>query len=258
MKKIIALCLLLCILCTCLLSACARAKTPFETMNEAIQKTQALDSMAATMEIEMNMVMEGMTLSVPITAEIKAAGLKSENPVMSTAMSTSMMGQKMEVDVYQEGAWAYVTMEGMSYKMDTSKAESEYDFSGDMNAILQTLPEDLFKEIQLEKQDDGSVSVTIPIPEEMFTQIYGDLIANMNNTAGLDTTLDIKIEDAVVKITAANDYISLYEMEFTMSMEMQGIAVKIDATASIKYTNPGAPVTVTPPEGYQDFEDLTP
>jgi hypothetical protein len=80
----------------------------------------------------------------------------------------------------------------------------------------------------------------------------------MNNTAGLDTTLDIKIEDAVVKITAANDYISLYEMEFTMSMEMQGIAVKIDATASIKYTNPGTPVTVTPPEGYQDFEDLTP
>jgi hypothetical protein len=258
MKKIISICLLVCILCTCLLSACARAKTPFETVNEAIQKTQALDSMAATMKMEMNMAMEGMTLSIPITAEIKATGLKSETPVISTAMSTSMLGQKMDIDVYQEGTWAYVSMEGFNYKMDTSKQEAEYDFSGDLEDMLQSLPEDLFKEIQLEKHDDGSVSVTIPIPEDVFSQIYGDMIANMNNTAGLDTTLDVKIENAVVKITVANNYISLYEMEFSMTMDVQGITTKTDVTASIEYTNPGAPVTITPPEGYQDFKEITP
>lgn len=258
MKKVISLCLLLCILCTCLLPACSKTKSVFETVDEAIRKTQDLDSMVATMKMEMNMAMEGMTLSIPITAEIKATGLKSESPVVSTAMSTSMLGQKMDIDVYQEGTWAYVSMEGMSYKMDTSKAEAEYDFSGDVQDMLQALPEDLFKDIQPEKKDDGSVTVTIPIPEDTFTNIYDAMVDNVNSTAGMEADIDVKIENAVVKITVANSYISLYELEFSMTMVIEGTTTKTDVTASVAYSNPGASVTITPPEGYQDFEDFTP
>ena len=64
-----------------------------------------------------------------------------------------------------------------------------------------------------------------------------------------------------VEITVSEDgYVAEYNMEFDMemTMSMAGLEVTVSAEveAEIEIENPGEPVTVTPPEGYQDYPEV--
>ena len=52
------------------------------------------------------------------------------------------------------------------------------------------------------------------------------------------------------------DYATNYDLSFKMAMEVQGMDVTADVTANYEIVNPGSSVTITPPEGYESFEEL--
>lgn len=252
-KKLIAAVLAMCVACMLLLTGCG--ESTYSIVDKALDKTKSLDSMAAEMKMEMNMEMEGMTMSIPITADLKAKGLNSDSPVTSSAITMSILGQSVEMEMYQEGDWAYIQMDDMKYKTSVTEAESELDYSDDINDMLQNIPENLMEEVELVKGEDGSSTVTISIPDEVFSEIYADFIEVVNESSGQGDG-EIAISDAVVKITVADGYVSVYEMEFTMEMTVEEISTKTDVKASVTYKDPGKEVTITPPEGYKDFEEL--
>lgn len=251
-KKLIALALTLLLVCT-LFTACG--ESAFSIISSAVEKTENLDSMAVQMKLEMNMAMEGMTLSIPLTANIKAKDIKSDAPVTFAEVSMTMLGQSVDVEMYQEGDWAYMVMGDMKYKANVADADSEYDYTDEVNAMLQAIPEDLLENVEMVKGDDGSASATISIPDEVFAEIYSDFIDSVGESAGMEGT-EITISDAVVRITVANGYVSVYDMEYTMEMTVSGVSATTEVKASATYDNPGEEVTITPPEGYADFEEL--
>lgn len=251
-KKMIALMMALCVMCG-LFAACDSESTA-DVINEAVKKTQALDSMAGEMKMQTDMAMEGMTLSIPVTAEIKAKGLQGENPISSTKLSMSMLGQDIDLEMYQEGDWAYIAMEDMKYKTNVSAVESEYDYTDDMNSMLQELPADLLKDVKLVKNEDGSQKVSISISDEQFAELYKDFIEKANAESAAAS--EIKISDATVSITVAKGYVSVYDMEFTMTMVADEMNATVDVKATVSYQDPGKEVTITPPAGYQDFEEM--
>lgn len=253
-KRIISLALVLCLLCL-MFTACEQSST-FDVVDAALKKTQGLDSMAAEMKIDMEMAMEGMTMAIPMTIDIKAKGLQNEKPTSSVRATTSMLGQEMVVEAYQEGDWAYFVMDDMKYKTAVADLEEGSDYSGMAKDMLQTLPEDLMEGIQTQKADDGSLTVEVPIPEDSFAQLYGDILDELNASAGLEEGVEAKITDAVVKITVANDYVTAYEMKYTVTVTTEGVTATTKAKAVMTINNIGEEVTVTPPEGYQDFEEL--
>ncbi len=253
-KKLVALALVLCLLCL-MFTACEQSST-FDVVDAALKKTQGLDSMAAEMKIDMEMAMEGMTMSIPMTLDLKAKGLQSEKPTSSVRATTSMLGQEMVVEAYQEGDWAYFVMDDMKYKTAVADLEEGSDYSGMAKDMLQTLPEELLEGVQTQKADDGSLTVEVSIPEDSFAQLYGDILDELNASAGLEEGVEAKITDAVVKITVANDYVTAYEMKYTVTVTTEGITATTKAKAVMTIKNIGEEVTVTPPEGYQDFEEL--
>ena len=258
MKKLVAIVLTVCVICTAMFAGCgplAKEETTFEILNKATANTQSLDSMSAEMKMEMKMDMEGMTMSIPLTAQVKAKNLKSDSPVMSSEISMSLLGQSIEMQMYQEGDWVYMSIDDMNYKTSASEAQSEYDYTDNMNDMLQVIPEDLLQDIEMIKNEDGSASVTVAIPDDLFVDIYADFIAGVNESAGADID-EMKISDAVVTVTVANGYISVYEMEFAMEMTVADTATKTEVKASVTYEDPGKDVEITPPEGYQDFEEM--
>lgn len=258
MKKVLSLILCLCLLASCL--AGCEFKSTFQIITEAVEKTRTLDSVAVVMDMKVDLSTEGMSLSVPITADIKASGLQSEAPVSRSIVTTSFMGQELDVDMYQEGDWAYLSMAGMNMKMNMAEAktENEYDYTDDMANLIQALPEDILKDLELTKNKDGSLSITVLLSGEAFTQLYGELLADMNATAGVDAGVETTVKDATVSITMAGGYITRYDVTFGTTTTVQGLAAECSFAVGIRYTDPGTPVTVTPPEGYQDYTDLTP
>lgn len=231
------------------------AQSDVVSVNDAVKKTQELDSVDATLKMEMKMSEDGMDITIPIVADIKAKALKSDSPIISTVMTMSMMGEELEMEMYQENDWVYIAEGGTGYKMSAADMGSDYDYAGDMKDMLKTLPDDLVKSAKSEKAEDGSTTYTIDVSGEKFTEIYADFLSDVNEDSGM-TGEDVKISDVIIKITTANGYVSVYEMNFIMDVTIDEVASKFDVNASITYNNLGKEVTVTPPDGYQDFEEL--
>lgn len=269
-KRIFALLLALTVLCTgAMLTACGGGggNTPETTMqtepkksvseiiNAALEKTGNLDTMSAVLEMEMKMAAEGMTMEIPITAKIKAKDMKGDNAVASIVFNMSMFGQNIEMEMYQEGQWAYVVMGDMKYKANAKDMEGEFDYADSANEMLKAIPEDLLKNVELVAAADGSQTATVTFPAEKFAEIYKDLIESVGSETGSELG-GMKITDAVVKITVANDYVSVCDIAFKMEMTVEGISSTTEAKTTVTFENPGQDVTITPPEGYQDFEEM--
>lgn len=252
-KRILSLALALCMLCA-LLTACgepAKEKTTAEILSEAVEKTEVLDSVSAQMKIEMEMEAEGISMSIPMSIDLKCKDAKSENPTIWVRLNTELFGQSMEIEVYQEDQWSYMVMGDMKYKSKSEDATDEFDYSDD---ILKDLPDELLEGVAPVKNEDGSQTITISVPDDKFAEIYNDLIESINTDESVDLS-QIKISDAVVKITVNNGYIIVYDMSFVMEMTVEDVTTKTEVKASITYDNPGEPVEITPPEGYKDFEE---
>ena len=166
------------------------------------------------------------------------------------------MGQKIETESYMDGEYVYVVTDGEGYKTTLEEAEGEYDYSEELNENFQKLPEDLLKDIELVKGEDGSYSVTVNIPNETFKEIYGDLLDEVSE-ASLGEVFDgLTISDCVVTVTVKDDYATNYDLSFKMVMEVEGMEVTADVTADYEIVNPGKSVTITPPQGYENFEEF--
>lgn len=258
-KRLISLLLALTVLCTGILfTGCQggllKEKSTYEIINDALKKTQDLESMAAEMKMELGMDVGGMTMSIPATINIKAKDMKSDSPILSMLISMSLLGQSIDMELYTEDQWAYMVMGDMKYKTKAEDMQSEFEYAENMDDMLQQIPEELLKDVELVKAEDGSQSVTIAYPAEMFAQNYEELIGSLNSVTEINVD-ELNISDAAVKLTIADGYVTMYDVAFKMEMTVEGVSTTTDAKVTITYENPGQEVTVTPPEGYQDFEE---
>jgi len=248
MKKMIALAMTLLMICG-LFAGCGQ-KSAYQTVAEAVAKTQALESVAVTMEMETTISSESMTISMPITMRMKGKDIKSENPTVLTDLTLSMLGQTMNAQIYQENGWSYAVIGEEKYKTQSEAQTDQYDYSEEM---LQIIPEELMKGVTFKKGADGVATATVTIPGEKFTQVYGDLVDSLSSS--MESVEVLTVKDAEVKISVAEGYISAYDMTFAIETSDGEEISTLDVKASIVYENPGKPVEITPPEGYQDFPE---
>lgn len=257
MKKTISLVLALCLMC-CVLSACG-GQTPQQLVSAAMEKTAALDSMDAVMEMSVSMEMDGQSMTIPMTYEIQATDMQSDDPKMLIGLTMKLdiagFTTDIDMDIYSADGWAYIASNGSGYKVKNTAMDDQLGADASTDMIMQELPEELLKDAESQKNDDGTQTVTVTIDGEAFSKLYEELINSLNSTAGTSAT-SLTISDAVVKITVKDGYVSVYDMDFTMNMDIDGITVKADASASVTYKNPGKDVTITPPAGYQDFPEM--
>lgn len=263
-KRIVALILAVVMLFTCaMLGGCGeKAKAPEAEkdsvaviVNNALKKNEQLDAISAVMKMEMSMKMEGMTMDIPLTAKIKAKNLNKDGMVASVDMTMSMMGQEIAMQMYQEGEWAYMVMEDIKYKVSAKDMEGEMDYANSAKDMLKEIPEELLKDVKIVEGKDGSKTVTINFPADKFTELYTDVINDVNSNSGTETD-EFKISDAVVTVTMVGDYVTVFDMSFKMDMTIEGVKATTTAKVSLTYDDPGKEVVITPPEGYQNFEEM--
>lgn len=257
MKKITTLLIALLMVAVSVLSfaSCNALKTE-EVINQGIENTSKLTDFEANMNMVIDMKMTSVTMNMPMNVSMKVKDADKENPITYALMSMEVMGQKIETESYMDGEYVYVVTDGEGYKTTIEDAEGEYDYSEELNENFQKLPEDLLKDIELVKGEDGSYSVTVNIPNETFKEIYGDLLDEVSE-ASLGEVFDgLTISDCVVTVTVKDDYATNYDLSFKMVMEVEGREVTADVTADYEIVNPGKSVTITPPQGYENFEEF--
>ena len=252
MKKLVSVVLALCLVCSALFAvACGKEKTARELVESACQKFENVDAYDASIEYDITMNMQGMTMTMPVVANVKITDANTEKAVSDVQMSMELMGQKVDMRIYMENGWAYYDMLGMQYKTGISEAEAEY--SNMINCLVAQTDYSYLDNAELVKNEDGTKTVVIELDEELANEI-GKAASGMVSAAG--TGEDVEINNVKYEyIIDKNENLVKINMACDMAMTVQGIAVDADMVATLSFNAFGDDVTVTAPDGYLDFEE---
>jgi len=255
-RRILSLALAAVLLCsTLVLTSCESAESLLE---KAMEKTHALESYEVKTEIEMELSASGAKVELDLVQELKASGLKGENPVSYAKTKTTAMDQTVETEAYVEGDWVYIKTAGVGSKRKLSEVKDEFDYQGELEDMTKLIPAELLAEVEIVKNSDGSKTVALDIPEDQFSEIFKDMVDSIQESAVAQLTVDsVEITDPSVSITVKDGYISVYDIEFKMAITVQGTTMNCDIKTSTQFINPGEEVKAEPMSGYQSYPEAS-
>ena len=257
MKKLLSLVLALSMLigATFALNSCSKDTPPEELTPErmvtlALEKTNALNSYAGKMDISMTLNMSGQTILIAMYANMKVQDAQNDNIKAQTDLTMSMMGSTMTATSYSDKDWVYSVSADGNYKQ---KIEEESDQLAQMDSIMQTLPSEVYEGVEAVKNEDGSSSVTVAIPDNVFNETYAELLETVKSSFSSQNA-DVTIANAVVTVKVKDGFVAKYDITFDMTVSVSGTTGVVDVVASVEFTQYEG-VTVTLPTGCENFPE---
>jgi hypothetical protein len=103
---------------------------------------------------------------------------------------------------------------------------------------------------------DGSRTVTVAVDKEVFDEIFTDAMAMVEEMTQLDANMSAELRDTAIEYTIKGGYVIAMTLKYGFDMTIEGTKMTMDIDMTMEIIDPGKPVTITPPEGYEDFEDI--
>ena len=217
----------------------------YTVVKEATEKTLAATSYEAksvcVLDTEMFGTKMNTTSDLVFTCNGKEVGVDGKSVV-------EMMGSKTETPLqfYYNGEYLYMTMLGEGYKMLVTDEEFKSQ-AGHPGEYIVVLPEELFEGIT----GDAS-NIKLTADDATIKSLYGKAIGE---EIGEDLS-DITVKDGKITLSVKDGYLSTFNVSFTCEITMgEEDTVTYACSQATTFTKYGD-VTVTPMEGYEDFEEM--
>ncbi len=250
-----------------------KALTSYQLIKNAVDKTNKLDSYEMNMTTEIEMDFLGQNMKMPTTYNVKASGIQSGKPIASGTMKTTMFDTELSYKIYTDGVTAYLDVMDKKAKASLEEEGAEtYDLIDQTNDVVKELPEEILKEVEIVKNEDGTSTVSFILDEETFSKVFKDLSDKLsnNNEDGEESATantEVKVSDINVTIVVTKDgYIKSYDMSFKMDITVhsedddvliQDMTTSMNVKVSAEYVNPGQNVTVDVPENLDEYVDIS-
>lgn len=258
MKKLLAILLALVLLCgVCLLTACGEqsggvVEEPpvdlYTVVKEATEKTLAATSYEAKLVYVVDTEMFGTkmktTADLVFTCNGKEAGVDGKSVVELADSKT-----ESPCRYYFDGEYLYMTILGEGYKI----AATEEDFVeevGNFNEYIAVLPKELFEGIA------GDAShVELTLDDATLKNLYGAALGTIIGEE-IEDLSQITTKDGKITLSVKDGYLATFNVAFTCEIGMgEEDTVTYVFSQETTFTQYGD-VTVTPMEGYEDFEEM--
>ena len=254
MKRILAILMAMVLLCgACLLTACSdpsgddgKKDEPvdlYTVVKDATEKALAATSVEVKSVFVMDTDMFGTQMKTTADLVMKYNG--NEVGVEGKSI-VEMAGSKTETpcEYYYDGEYLYMTMLGEGYKIPAT----EEDFAeevGNSSEYITVLPKELFEGVT------GDAShVELTLDDAALKQLYGEALGEM---VGEDLS-DITIKDGKITLSVKDGYLATFNVAYTCEIAMgEEDTVTYACSQTTEFIRYGD-VTVTPMEGYEDFE----
>lgn len=248
MKKTVSFLLAFSLILMCGALAACQQQSAYSVVKGAFDKMQTMDAISAEMEMDYKIAMDGLSISVPMTFEIKA--LNGETPEMYMQMEASFMGESLEMEYYQKGEWAYTVSNGVGTKTKVDDTEND----SEDNDFFSMPSEELLEDVKLVKNDDGTQQISFDLPGEEIPSFVMSFFEGMGlSGVTVEDPEDMKAE---ATITIKDGYLYKYEMEIETEMKAADQTADAEISWTFKLDKPGTKVTITPPEGYLSFPEV--
>lgn len=235
MKKLIKM-ILCCFMSICLFACSSKQEVidDKQVVIDALKKTNELEFV--DLDMDMSMKFMGMTIDVPINSKM----ISKDNKATAMSMSTSVMGQDIEMS-YIDG-YIYMSVAGMKFKGSATEEEfieySEMNYSLDESMILDA-----------KKMEDGSYNVVLN------NDAANDLTGSLEGSLGEMENNEIKNMTYNVKINK-DGYVSDFSIIMDLSAVIEATSYDINATINCKYNNIGQTFEITVPEDADSYEEV--
>lgn len=112
----------------------------------------------------------GTTITVPVKAKIEAQE-KEGVTLLHMLMNMSMMGQTINMEMWQDGEYNYVSASGQKLKTPMTD-DAEFQLPGDeLKELEETLSSSMKENSTVTARDDGGYLVTSSIPGEKIKDL---------------------------------------------------------------------------------------
>lgn len=268
MKRIIAIALTLVMAFSLVFafSSCGKKEeekkqTAYEVYTAALDKNNELDSYELAIDLKMSVAADGVSTDVPMSYDIKVAGVKSGSPVYSAEMKITMAGITFTVPVYFDGKYLYTEMFGE--KMKESAENSDLDLEGLTTLASKFQSEETFSGVTVTENEDGTKSMEVALNSGDFNEAYGDLMDALLGSLGEELNgvgVSMSTDNAKSTITVNKDgYIEKVafngDINVTMTVEGENSEMTISFSANSEYKNIGETVTVTAPADLDSYKE---
>jgi len=244
--------------------------TAYSLTSRAVEKTRALDSFDATLDVTIKTKIAGADVNVPIETKVRAAGLKGVSPVYYSGTDATVFGSAIKSESFYEGDWCYTVSGGVGTKKQVESGGSVCEAVETINSIQQVLPAMLLVDVTIENGEDGLRTVSVPIPDEKFEEIFSEFVNEMtvetvnSSLEGAAEITSYRGYNAVVRVAVNKDgYVKSYAINFDLDVTANVTVIIFKTTttltgnvdAVLTYNDPGTPVSITFPAGYKDFPE---
>ncbi|WP_313344845.1 DUF6612 family protein [Lacrimispora sp.] len=232
-------------------TACGGAKNAKTIYEEATKKTSELTSMDVTSTVNAEMTQGEQKTDMKMNLDMKIADINTESMRYSASGTTSVMGQDLDISMYYENGYYYMTSMGqkIKYAMDLDKMMEQVKQSTEGAS----LDSSYMKDITAKKDGDNQV-ITFTVDAQKMDTYVKDLMSQMG------TDLDgvtYSIKEVKGEATVNKDgYFSKSKINMSLEMTAQGETISMVMDTDAVYNNPGQAVEVTAPdlEGYTEVD----
>lgn len=263
MKKLTAILLSIIMLLSAVsLAACSKDKISAKLVYEnAKEKRLSLEAYEAKIVMNMDIGASGQDISIKSSMEydIKADGVGSDSPVSYADIEMKILGQTVDVISYTEGEYVYVDTMGSQMKMLKDSAfGAGYNFEATVNDFEIDVPASILETAKTTTDKDGNYVLSFTFDGKEHADILKDFTNNV--VSGLDSSLTeytIAVGTVKYELVIDEDYtLKGIKLETTMALSAGGVSMTVAVAVDSEYVAFNDDVTVTPPEGYLDYEEL--
>ena len=236
-------------------SGCQKAN-PTEILQNAMSKTQSLESVEYNLEASLDTESGGMRIGFDVDINLKAVNDK-ENPAMAYTMSTALMGQDINIDIIYKDGTLY--SDSMGYKIKSTMDYDEFmEESSEIFELTEFNSEDIKDLVDLEMKMDGDNVIFFFTADEETAKSLLDSIMKAMDMQSDDAQQEINLKSLSGEYTVNKDgYLIGQKIDLSCEVTQDDVTSSADVTMNLSLVNPGQAVeiTVEDPDSYQDASD---
>ncbi len=229
----------------------AQELDPLELYTQASEKSRELQDMEMTIDMQLKLMQGEESLDIGSKMDMKIKGSGTDTMEYYTDSVTTLMDQEISSTMFYKDGYYYMDTMGQKYKY-------AYDVQQLMEQVEESIsasaPEiDGIQNIAAEEKD-GTTVLTFDVDPSQMNAYVENALGALGDTSQTDS---VEIQKVSGTCTVGSEgYFTSTDLNMSFSMDIQGTAVDVEATAASSISNVGDQVTISYPEDLNEYTEV--
>lgn len=229
----------------------AKELDPLELYTQASEKSRELQDMEMTIDMQMKLMQGEESLDIGSKMDMKIKGNGTDTMEYYTDSVTTLIEQEISSTMFYKDGYYYMDTMGQKYKY-------AYDVQQLMEQVEESIsasaPEISGIQNIAAEEKDGTTILTFDVDPSQMNAYVENALGALGDAS---QTGSVEIQKVSGTCTVGSEgYFTTTDLNMSFSMDIQGTAVDVEATAASSISNVGDQVTISYPEDLNEYTEV--